>query len=86
MYEFAYGATSEKRLFEKSSPVSAAAGAAKMTVSATRTVRELMLEVIANVGSGCQSDLGGKKVLSILRTYKGQLLSRIGGGTAGIHP
>ena len=62
MYEFAYGARSEKRLFEKSSPVSAAAGAAKMTVSATRTVRALMLKAIANAGSGCQLDLRGKGV------------------------
>jgi hypothetical protein len=46
MYEFAYGAKSEKRLFEKSSPVSAAAGAAKMTVSATRTVHALMLVIL----------------------------------------
>ena len=60
MYEFAYGARSEKRLFEKSSPVSAAAGAAKMTVSA-KTVRALILKIIANVGSGCQLDLRGKK-------------------------
>ena len=61
MYEFTYGARSEKRLFEKSSPVSAAAGAAKMTVSATRTVCALMLEVGAGVGSGCQLDLRGEK-------------------------
>ena len=56
MYEFTYGARSEKRLFAKSSPESAAAGAAKMTVSEIRAVRALMLGVIAFVGSGCQSD------------------------------
>ena len=56
MYELAYGARSEKRLFAKSSPGSAAAGAAKMAVNAIRAVHALILEVIAYVGSGCQLD------------------------------
>jgi hypothetical protein len=71
MHRFAYGAISEKRLFVKSSPVSAAAGAAKMIVSAARTVLALMLVVVSNVG------LLKGKTGHMLSTYPGQILSRI---------